>query len=199
MNKDLILVFPTPIWSSIINESEDINNIMYDYIKKLNKIDPDGLKKSNFLGWHSKDFNLEDNEPRKFLQAIKSNLNQSILDMGWDTNKNEIKITSMWSIINSNKASNHRHIHANNYISAAYYVKAPKDCGDIMFYDPRDSKVIRKPIMAKPNQLNSEVINITPKEGLLVLFPSYLHHSVNINQSQKERIVISFNIDLRSK
>ena len=132
MNKDLILVFPTPIWSSIINESKDINNIMYDYIKKLNKIDPDGLKKSNFLGWHSKDFNLEDNEPRKFLQAIKSNLNQSILDMGWDTNKNEIKITSMWSIINSNKASNHRHIHANNYISAAYYVKAPKDCGDIM-------------------------------------------------------------------
>ena len=46
------------------------------------------------------------------------------------------------------------------------------------------------------NKLNIDVVNITPKEGLLVLFPSYLHHSVEINQSSDDRIVISFNIDL---
>ena len=38
--------------------------------------------------------------------------------------------------------------------------------------------------------------SIEPKEGLLVLFPSYLYHSVDLNRSGEERIVISFNINL---
>ena len=119
--------------------------------------------------------------------------------MGWDLNKNEIKITGMWSIFNKKTASNSRHIHPNNYISAAYYVKAPKDSGNIVFYDPRSDNVIRTPIISKPNKLNSNVFSIEPKKGLLVLFPSYLHHSVDINNSDEERIVISVNIDLIRK
>ena len=38
--------------------------------------------------------------------------------------------------------------------------------------------------------------SINPVEGGLVLFPSYLDHSVNPNLSNKERVVISFNISL---
>ena len=123
-------------------------------------------------------------------------LNESITDMGWDLNKNELKITGMWSIINPINASNARHIHSNNFISAAYYVKAPERCGDIRFHDPRSAKTIRTPVTSSSNNLNIEVVNVTPKEGLLVLFPSYLHHSVEMNSSNEDRIVISFNIDL---
>ena len=43
------------------------------------------------------------------------------------------------------------------------------------------------------------VNSITPVEGSLVLFPSYLDHSVNANLSSEERIVISFNIKLFKK
>ena len=46
------------------------------------------------------------------------------------------------------------------------------------------------------NLLNASQISIVPEEGLLVLFPSWLHHSVQANTSNEERIVISFNIDL---
>ena len=42
--------------------------------------------------------------------------------------------------------------------------------------------------------LNAQVHGITPKEGGLILFPSYVDHSVNENLSNEERIVISFNI-----
>ena len=38
--------------------------------------------------------------------------------------------------------------------------------------------------------------SISPLEGLLVMFPGYLDHSVNENLSNEERIVISFNISL---
>lgn len=195
-NKDLKLFFPTPIWTSIVSDYKAINKRMYEYIKISQKNDPEGIKKSNFQGWHSKDFLLTNSEITIFINSIFPKIKNALDDLGWDKDKNNIKITSMWSIINNQAASNGRHIHANNYISAAYYVKSPKNCGDIVFYDPRDAKTIRKPIVTEPNQLNSEVVNVTPQEGLLVLFPSYLHHSVNPNFSNDERIVVSFNIDL---
>ena len=47
--------------------------------------------------------------------------------------------------------------------------------------------------------LNAQVNGISPKEGALVLFPSYLDHSVNENQSNEERIVISLNIRIQIK
>ena len=40
---------------------------------------------------------------------------------------------------------------------------------------------------------------VNPKEGALVLFPSYVDHSVNENLSNEERIVISFNIRIAFK
>ena len=102
----------------------------------------------------------------------------------------------MWAIINKKNASNERHIHSNNYISAAYYVKAPQKCGYINFYDPRSVTSFRYPKVLKANKLNSTMFSVQPKEGLLVLFPSYLYHSVEISKTDKERIVISFNINL---
>ena len=41
----------------------------------------------------------------------------------------------MWAIINIGGASNSRHHHGNSDISGAYYVRAPKNCGEIVFYD----------------------------------------------------------------
>ena len=193
---DLNLVFSSPIWGFLINNHEKLNQDLINYINELKKNDPEGVKKSNLLGWHSKDFNMKDEMVLNFFDSIKPNINSALIDMGWDDPINKINITSAWSIINKKNASNARHIHSNSYISAVYYVSAPTNCGDILFHDPREARIIRKPNKIKPNKLNAEVVNITPQSGLLVLFPSYLHHSVDINTSNEERIVISFNIDL---
>ena len=195
--KELNLVFSTPIWAFQINNYENINIEIHKYIKNLQNIDPEGVIRSNISGWHSNAFDMQNEIVQKFFNLIQNNLNKAIIDLGWNDPSNEFKVTEAWSIINSNKSSNSRHIHSNNYISAAYYVKAPENCGDIVFYDPREAKVIRKPKSISGNSLNADVVNITPKEGLLVLFPSYLHHSVNENTSGNERIVISFNLDIK--
>ena len=101
--------------------------------------------------------------------------------------------------INLGGSANHRHQHGNSTISGAYYVRAPKNCGDIVFYDPRPAPVYSHPNVESPNLLNAQVNRISPKEGGLVLFPSYLDHSVNENLSNSERIVISFNIRINIK
>jgi len=193
---NLNLAFATPIWTSIIPGQKGISEKMFIYIKSLQKKDRAGINKSNFLGWHSKNFDLELEQPRFFVNSISPQLNSVLTDMGWNIKNQEVKITGMWAIINKKNASNSMHIHSNNYISAAYYVRAPKNCGDIVFYDPRFAATYRYPKISKTNKLNSNIVSFQPKEGMLVLFPSYLQHSVNLNKSNKERVVISFNINL---
>ena len=193
------LFFSTPIWSTKIDNYKDVNEEMYNYILNLKEQNPEGVKKSNFNGWHSKDFDLNDEAPKKFINAVSSNINTTFNDMDWDIEKQIIKIKSIWAIINEKGASNERHHHGNSALSAAYYVRAPKDCGDIVFYDPRPAPVFSHPIAKKPNILNATVNSITPDEGLLVLFPSYLDHSVKPNLSSNQRIVISFNVNLIHK
>ena len=103
------------------------------------------------------------------------------------------------TIINKKGSFNQRHHHGNSALSAAYYVNANEDSGDIVFYDPRQAFTFSHPENSQINNLNAQVKSITPKKGMLVLFPSYLEHSVNPSKSKEDRVVISFNISLINK
>ena len=198
MNKPNLL-FPTPVWTLQVDNYKILNEGMYNYIKKAQIEDQKGITKSNIKGWHSKNFNLKDTEPKKFISAILPSIEKVMIDMNWDRVKQSVKINNMWSIINIGGAANLRHQHGNSTISGAYYVRAPKESGDIVFYDPRPAPVYSYPNADAPNSLNAQVNSISPKEGALVLFPSFLDHSVNENLSNEERIVISFNIKIQIK
>lgn len=191
------LFFSTPIWTSKINNFTTINQKIFEYINKLETSDTKDLQKSNLKGWHSPNFDLNIKEVKEYINAIGPNINEVVVDMGWDLKQQQVRIQSMWSIINRSDATNSRHIHGNSFISAAYYVKAPKNCGDIVFHDPRNEPSYYHPQVSTPNKLNTNIVKITPQEGLLVLFPSYVYHSVEANKSNDERVVISFNIDLK--
>ena len=193
------LLFPTPVWTIKLDNYKDINEEMYNFIKSEQTRDTVGVNKSNVKGWHSKDFELEMDKPQRFISFILPSIEQVVSDMNWEKEKQLVKINNMWAIINTGGAANLRHQHGNSTISGAYYVRAPKNCGNIVFYDPRPAPVYSHPNVVNPNLLNAQVNSITPKEGALVLFPSYLDHSVNENLSNDERIVVSFNIKIQMK
>ena len=85
-----------------------------------------GINKSNIKGWHSKDFTLQDNEPKNFIKFISAAIENVMIDMNWDKEKQEVNINNMWAIINTGGSTNLRHQHGNSTISGAYYVRAPK-------------------------------------------------------------------------
>ena len=193
------LFFSTPVWTSQIDNYENINSKLKDFIYNQRENDPEGTIKSNIKGWHSKMFDLQNKSLGIFLNALKPKIEEAIEDMGWDINNQIVKITSMWSIINKKDSFNERHHHGNSALSAAYYVNAEQNSGDIVFYDPRHSFIFSHPENSKLNDLNAQTKSISPKSGLLVLFPSYLDHSVQPSKSMEDRIVISFNVSLIPK
>jgi len=187
------------VWINEINNSESINTELKNYIYKKKEKNPEGTKKSNVNGWHSDEFDLKNENLKNFISEISKNIGSAIKDMDWDLETQIVKITSMWSIINNKDAFNEKHHHGNSALSAAYYVKAEQNAGNIVFYDPRQANVFHHPISKQVNSVNAQVQSITPKAGTLVLFPSYLEHKVNPNLSNEERIVISFNVALIRK
>ena len=193
------LFFSTPIWINKISNHESINTELKKFIYNQREKNPEGTQKSNINGWHSEEFDLKNENLKNFISEISKNIGSAVKDMGWDLETQIVKITSMWSIINNKDAFNEKHHHGNSALSAAYYVKAEKNAGDIVFFDPRQANVFHHPASKEVNSLNAQVQSVTPKAGTLVLFPSYLEHKVNPNLSDDERIVISFNVALIRK
>lgn len=77
-----------------------------------------------------------------------------------------------------------KHTHPGFFISGVYYIRSNDPNNSISFYNPN----------AVHEHLFNEQINmIECTRGRLILFPSYLPHSVNSTSSNSERTVIAFN------
>ena len=199
-DKKIYKLFPTPVFQCKLDNFEKLNLELKEYIYGLRKQDEKGLKLSNGGGgWHSPYFDITKNEiVKKFVNALSPHLFEIVTkDYGWKCTPQQILFEGMWSVINKEKSYNIRHFHPNCHLSAAYYVKAKENCGKIKFFDPLDQKLIKSPSKSKTTELSAEVANFTPNEGDLLIFPAYLHHSVEENLSGEDRIVISFNVDVQ--
>ena len=190
--------FSVPIFEFRLENSDVLNIDLEKYIYDLRSKNPDGIKKSNAGGWHSPNFKINENPILiRFLNQIKNCLKKIISEeFGWKYDLNKIKIDGMWSIINKKNSFNTKHNHPNCFLSSAYYVKAKNNSGCINFFDPKEQKNIRYPITEKITELSAQVTKFEPEEGTLLIFPSYLYHSVEENLSNEDRVVISFNIDI---
>ena len=200
MNDDVVYkLFPEPIFKYKLNNFKNLNNELSKYIYKLKDEDNEGLKRSNKGGWHSKPFKLgiKDTIQHKFSLEIQKNILDTFQKYGWKTKNVPITIQEMWAIINKNEDFNVLHSHPNCYLSAAYYVKAPKNCGKFEIECPNIAKLNSFPAIERPTDLNIRVVSLDINEGDLLLFPGYLPHKVAKNESGEDRIVISFNVGIR--
>ena len=194
----LLKLFPQPIFKYQVDDYKTLNSELIKYIYKLREEDSDGVKKSNINGWHSKSFNLSDvnNIPNKFFSHISKHIQDVFDKYGWTFDPPKVKCTSMWAIINKKGNFNIEHTHSNNYLSAAYYVKAPENCGNFKASNPNIISRNVYPKSDKSTELNSNSASINVSEGDLLIFPSYLPHSVEENKSEEDRVIISFNLDI---
>ena len=104
---------------------------------------------------------------------------------------NKLKIDS-W--INYFEPGNYEaeHNHFGNFISGVYYVQAMPNTGNFQYYEPAKQKTMWNSLYTKVKNYGE----IEPKTGKMILFPSYLDHSVERNMSSSTRISIAFNIPL---
>ena len=191
-------LFASPVFQFKIENYETLNKQLSEYIYDLKKNDSEGIQRSNVNGWHSKNFKIEkDNTPYNFVKAIHGHIKEVIVEgFGWKYVPEKVGMSEIWAIINKKGTFNKSHNHPGSYLSAAYYVKAPRNCGNINFYDPNEIKKFNSPAIENLTELSTSGFSIKPEEGNLLIFPSYLYHDVGKNLSDDDRIVISFNVSI---
>lgn len=104
-----------------------------------------------------------------------------------------------WVNINGHGAWNalHNHLDTDALLSGVFYVRVPKDSGNILFYDPRYlSSVGNYYRYYAPH--DQGYLEITPEPNMLLFFPPSLFHMVGVNSSQDTRCSIAFNIMVAS-
>jgi uncharacterized protein (TIGR02466 family) len=164
-------------------------------IKYINKISKNSkVVNSNIGGIHSPYFDIKDPVLNDLKKEIIKNMDNYFNNLMFENTK--LKFKNMWSITNKSRDYNLTHNHPFSMFSGVFYVKVPKNCGRIIFEHPAMSSMHfwyglkRKEF----NNYNSATWAFDIKEKDLLIFPSWLYHRVEPNLSNKERIVISFNI-----
>lgn len=190
-------VFPIPIARFIIDDSI-INNtteLVNKYVADSDITNPPApgeilttfYKDKNFLG------KIGDTALLNYINRVSR---QYLELLGFDY-KCFIEITS-WLQFNQPNSYFVRHDHYAALVSGCVYLQLPENCGDIMFHSPletrRMSNTFFQRMQKEQNDYNFNHVKYSPKVGELILFESWLQHTVEQNMSNENRISIGFNI-----
>ena len=102
---------------------------------------------------------------------------------------------NMWANINPSGGYNKPHVHPNALFSGVYYVKTPPNCGRLICQDPRPGIQTCMPTRKKekPPKYLWRDVHLQPQENRAIIFPAWLWHAVEPNESNDIRISVSFN------
>jgi len=188
---DVISMFPTLVWKILLKAElrDAIDAKVLTTLERLRR-DLPTLKPGD--GWQSEQTLHKRDEFVELISCV-SNVTKSILRF-LRIGQEDFEITGCWATVLAKGAIHKAHSHPNNYVSGVYYVRIHPGADTISFHDPRSqTRVIRPPVVELTAE-NTDQVVVRVTNGTLLMFPSYLEHSVDTNMSAEERISISFNI-----
>lgn len=194
-------LFVTPLWQIDLIDTMDVDLFsIKKQIGVLKKLDEEGAAHTNRGGWQSKA--VQDILPydsfTQLFQMIQGAVNaaEQIMELG-----TKLKLLNYWFNVNEYGDYNTVHNHMGSIISGVFYIDIPKEndenCGAIEFIR-NDSIPYHLPLKGIPKYtpITGSSITVAPAAGRLLLFPSWVNHTVGSNRSQETRISMSFNYGL---
>ena len=191
----VLLLFPTPVLVLQVEHAEALNARLAEAILNRMAADP-GVVRSNRGGWHSK--------PDLF--AWTGDAGQELLKHALDlANAHTVVPPSVgqiswkvdaWANVNSAGDANSAHVHGGAYWSAVYYVQAEdRATGKLVLHDPRMPALRMHAPMLRLKDAGPELAaELNPVAGQLIMFPSWLFHSVEPWSGESERISVALNM-----
>lgn len=190
-SREIISMFPTFVWQTLIKD-EIYLALNRDIINKLNKLKQKIPEVDHSISWQSNG-DLHRLAEFSALISLVREMTTSVLAF-LKVGHEGFEITGCWANMNVVGSPHKMHSHPNNFLSGVYYVQTEKGSDTINFHDPRVQTGIIRPPATELSAENTDQVVVNIKDGMFLLFPSWLQHSVDANQSTKTRISVSFNI-----
>ena len=181
---DLGFLFASPIYSGQVHNFNDIQSEIKSYLKKITfKNTPKDwglthlISDNTFEGNVIEDLKVLSTEleihVKRYCRAIEY--------------YSEYSSISSWFTLFKKGHYGQIHCHSGSDISGVYYYKTNGNDGDIFFESPVAASHMSN--LYRPKRYSPKLV-----EGKLLLFPSWLHHGIMTNETNNDRISLSFNL-----
>lgn len=190
----LLNCFTVSVQETFIKNQELNNELLFFYLNE--RKNSKGRIETNRGGWQSNDVNLKNPTINKFIYACMPHIQDYVSNFNFARNY-DIDIINLWFNSNQYKDYNQMHNHAGCDLSACYYVQVPKNSGNFILENPNagfTNQSLYRCRVSQYNEYNSGSYKIETRENKLIIFPSYVYHSVEPNMTKEERISIAFNM-----
>lgn len=197
--QETLLFFPTVVREVHMANAAAINKKIKGGIEKIRKSEPNSIP----MSW-SCDLYTTIGSPTTLMQhpefeilgkIIMEEANSFADELQMDTGRHPLKLNECWLNVYTQGQGQEVHLHANSVISGIYYAKAPEGSGELMIHSPFTGTMLDPP-NREMNGLNIKIMPFKPKEGMMILFRSFVRHSVKPTKGKEERISIAFNLTM---
>lgn len=195
---NLVSLFSTPLFVDYLDiDNQQIIDFCYDHRTKNPHRNEDG-------GYQSLNLNLNNPNLSPLFQEITRRVRD--IKKNYFSLKDEcnLEITNSWFNINEPmgrcKGPSYPHLHTFRFLSCVYYPQAEKNSGNIVLLSPSSvaEYAIPNQVKATVHEFNSSRWTVEPEPSKLLIFPGWLAHYVEFNESNKDRISIVANISINS-
>lgn len=192
-------IFPTPIFWHVLRNAEALNAQLRDVILERERT-TSSVVKSNQGGWQSPSDFFDWDEPaiRSLRTCVLGAVTVATARVGAPAKfRLEFQLFG-WAAVNRRGHYNTTHVHPMSTWSGTYYV----DAGDELPEAPGAQLEFSHPITASPMNFFPGILPsarlVRPETGMIIVFPSYLQHSVRMYGGDRPRICVPFNAHLQS-
>jgi uncharacterized protein (TIGR02466 family) len=191
-------IFPTLIYAA--QYTGDITSLQDSLLPKVNLLYSDtkhdnqsSMRGNGICSYnHKKDLNL-DPAFQLLVEFINHHANEYWKALKYN-NLMKPAVYEMWANIYKNKSFIETHNHSPIHMTASFYLKHPANGGNIIFEHPNATLLKHQPYQVDQLRYSAfeEVMPVTT--GSLVIFPGYLNHRTQPNNSTDDRIIIGANV-----
>tara|TARA_B100000035_G_C20917034_1_gene516711 strand:+ start:149 stop:916 length:768 start_codon:yes stop_codon:yes gene_type:complete len=176
----------------------ELKNFILDYISTNKDECRTNYNGSNTTSWFNDSaenlFTLDEPILNKFKSFLSTSYETLVKIYQWKMKPEEHTISECWINRSTKGGFQNKHSHSNAWVSGTYYLKFDPGASPIRFSN--NSSEFSMPYLfsevEEPNIFNSQYLDLYPKEGHLMLWPSnYLHET--LPDLTDERISISMN------
>jgi uncharacterized protein (TIGR02466 family) len=182
------LIFPTRIDIHDLSQDPDFEKVKQIIQLQESQATPHLLLNNAFSTYTSNNIPILDHIA---LTGFRKRLDSLVHAMALDLRLAPITINNSWFNIMGEGQRVEPHRHMMSVISGAFYTEAAPNSAGLRFHSPL-AQLRMNEMLLDSNGLNADFHEVECKEGLLILFPSWLEHSTAVNSS-KRRVTVSFN------
>lgn len=185
-------LFPTPLGIFEVDsyDNKNFNKFFQKYENELIKNVGNKFSKETFI--------LRKPEFKELENLLLNNVAQYMKSLFGDIQNVSLYITQSWLNITKGEGHHHLHNHSNSFLSCVFYYDENTKDEEITFHK-MDNFFNLQLNPAISNLMNAERISIPVKYKNLVIFPSYLYHSVEKLENRNTRKSLAFNVYLKGQ